>query len=252
MTPAAMPAQRARSTIGTSPPCLRSSCPRCSPECSTTSPRRKPVGGRKESEKRASWRSRAGCRRASRKASASETPGVDAPHRTAVDDDRHEDQRLILRRDPRASSGPLGARTPASARAAGWRPWCPARPPAGRRPRGPRRPGDSRPARSRGSRDPGPRRATPPRCRRRSPAAPRAAPGCRAPARRTASAPPRRPRPASSISRRMSASTTTEWMPARCSGAVRARCSATMVGRRSRAAAASSSVVVARAIAARR
>ena len=56
------------------------------------------MGGRKESEKRASWRSRAGCRRASRKASASETPGVDAPHRTAVDDDRDEDQRLILRR----------------------------------------------------------------------------------------------------------------------------------------------------------
>ena len=44
---------------------------------------------------------------------------------------------------PRASSAPLGARTPASGRAAGWRPWCPSRRPAGRRRRGPRRRGGS-------------------------------------------------------------------------------------------------------------
>ena len=50
------------------------------------------------------------------------------------------------------------------------------------------------------------------RCRRRSPAAPRAAPGCRAPARRTAPAARRRRATASSISRRISASTTTEWI----------------------------------------
>ena len=49
VTPAASPAQRARSAIGTMPPRLRSSRPRCSPESSTTRPRRKPVGGRCES-----------------------------------------------------------------------------------------------------------------------------------------------------------------------------------------------------------
>ena len=59
--PAAIPAQRARSTIGIIPPCLMSSCPRRSPECSTTKSRRNPVGGRNDRAKRASSRSRSGC-----------------------------------------------------------------------------------------------------------------------------------------------------------------------------------------------
>src|SRR6266704_215094 len=59
-TPAAIPAQRARSTIGIIPPCLMSSCPRRSPECSTTKSRRNPVGGRNDSANRASSRSRSG------------------------------------------------------------------------------------------------------------------------------------------------------------------------------------------------
>ena len=57
---------------------------------------------------------------------------------------------------------------------------------------------------------------------------------------------------ARSISRRVSASTTTECTAAMRSGSARARCSATIVGRSSRIACASASTVGARAIAARR
>ncbi len=74
VTPAAMPAQRARSAIGTMPPRLRSSRPRCSPESSTTSPRRKPVGGRCASANWSSSVSSAGLRRASRNASGTGRP----------------------------------------------------------------------------------------------------------------------------------------------------------------------------------
>ena len=60
--------------MGSTPPSLRSNIPRCSPEWSTTSPLRKPVGGLWESEKRASMRKRSGCSRAGRRVSVNISP----------------------------------------------------------------------------------------------------------------------------------------------------------------------------------
>ena len=182
---------------------MRSRRPPCSPECSTTSPRRNPVGGRKESEKRASWRRSAGCRRASRKASASETP-VWIPHTGRLSTTTEtrisacscvgsSSQLCAARRQDaseRTSSG-LAAVVPFASTSQAARHEALVDAAAD---------GQRVVERSRG---PCPRRATPPRCRRRSPEAPRAARGCRAPATRTASAPRRRLATASSIRRRI-------------------------------------------------
>ena len=79
VTPEARPAQRAMSTMGTIPPFFRSSRLRCSPEDSTTRPRRNPVGGRWERANSASSRSSRGRARAGRNVSAMRGSGA-SPH----------------------------------------------------------------------------------------------------------------------------------------------------------------------------
>ena len=204
------PAQRARSTIGSAPPCLRSSRPRCSPLCSTTSPRRKPVGGRCDSANRASRRSSAGLARREPERVGDRRAGVHAPHRPAVDAAPRPGPAPSPGSGRRSSCAPRAARSPPSGRTPDWTRVAPcasglqaAAPQAAhdrRRPSACRR---GRIAASSGRAEPHDRA-----CRCRSRAAPRAAPGCPAPATRTTR---RRRRPgsptASSSSRRVSVST---------------------------------------------
>ena len=196
VTPAAMPAQRARSTIGTRPAVLEVELPAVLAGVLDDQAAQE-AGGRAEGEREARELAQQG-RVPARVAEGlgQRDAGVDAPHRAAVDDDRDEDQRLLLRGilEPALRRSAPG-RQRADEQRVGGRGALRVDPQAAGR-RGPRRPGGS--TRQRVLEDRGirrPRRATPPRCRRRSPAAPRAAPGCRAPARRTASAPRRRRRP---------------------------------------------------------
>ena len=93
------------------PPCLRSSWPRRSPLCSTTRPRRKPVGGRiRQRVAREQAQQRPGAAARGSNSSATGVAGGDAPHRPAVDEHRDEDQRLLLGRvlHPAARDAPPG------------------------------------------------------------------------------------------------------------------------------------------------
>ena len=234
--PAAMPAQRARSTIGTRPAVLEVEPAAVLAGVLDDEPAQE-AGRRAEGEREARELAQQG-RVAARVAEGlgQRDAGADAPHRAAVDHDRDEDQRLLLR----------GVLEPALRRAAPGRQRADEQRVGGR---GALRV-DAQAAGRAAPRRPGGRRASAYSRIAASPSSPRHATALSTSEPGSASRRARLPSAsqangvggaptsatASSISRRMSASTTTEWMPAMCSGAVRARCSATIVGRRSRAA----------------
>ena len=236
MTPAAIPAHLARSTTGSRPPVLMSSRPRCSPSCSSTSARRNPVGGRWASARRASRRTSCGCVDAVRNASATGVPRwmpqigrLSTSRDTSISAFSWVGRSIQLRatllpRVDRAHEQHIrggGAVTvhgqSPSARAV---------------------PSRTRPARGgRGGSSPRSRRRTRrSRCRGPTRASPRAGPGCRAPARRTRSPGARASSITSSIARRVSASSSTEYILAMLDAPTRASWRAITAGRRPSAA----------------
>ena len=162
----------------------------------------------------------------------------DAPHRAAVDDERDEDQRLLLRRvvDPAVDGGPATRR--ASARTAAWRRSRPAdrREPAGREPLH-----DARGQAHAALAELGVLVVVVPDeravdVRRRHGLA--AARGCRARSRRTAPAARRARRRQLEQPARQPRRSTTDWIAEMSVAATRASCSATTAGRSPAAAAA--------------